>query len=128
MDDDDRRHAEQVLAGFDQSVDLVVLPERRLDDGRGVYEKGLIDLLKDLRDAGLTVSWGDEPEQRGFVERRSAAEVIWDAVLGIPGGVISTLISAKLAQWFGKSPQSTGQVRVALVREVIAPDGTVTRE
>jgi len=27
-------------------------------------------------------SWGDAREQRAFVEKRSAAEVIWGAVLG----------------------------------------------
>jgi hypothetical protein len=128
LEEEDRLEAERVFAKSDPSSALVVLPERRLDDGSGVYEKGLIDLVKDLRADGVTVSWGDEPEERAFVEKRSAAEVIWGAVLGVPSGVMSSAIWATVAGWFGKSPQSGGEVRVAIVREVIASDGTVTRE
>jgi hypothetical protein len=126
--EEDRPEVERIFAESDRSPGLVVLPERRLDDGSGVYEKGLIDLVKDLRADGIEVSWVDEPEQRAFVEKRSAAEVIWGAVLGIPDGLISTAIWVALARWFGTSPQSAGQVRVDIVREVIHPDGTTTRE
>lgn len=74
------------------------------------------------------MSWADKPEDRAFIKKKSAAEVIWGAVLGIPSGVMSSVISVKLVQWFSKSPQRAGEIRVAIVREVIAPDGTVTRE
>jgi hypothetical protein len=106
----------------------MVLPERRLDDGRGAYENGLIDLVKDLQADGITVSWADEPEQRAFIEKRSAAEVIWGAVLGIPDGVISAAIWAALVRWFRQGSQSAGRVQVEICREMLRPDGSIARE
>ncbi|MBS4729702.1 hypothetical protein MSM1_15580 [Mycobacterium sp. SM1] len=129
MLDEDRDEAERVFAASDRSSGLVVLPERRrLDDGSGVYEKGLIDFVKDLRAEGITVAWADAPERRAFIEKRSAAEVIWGAALGVPGGVLSAATWAALVRWFGRSPQSTGRVRVEVLREKSHPDGTTTRE
>jgi hypothetical protein len=128
LEGQERCEAERAFVEFDRSAGLVVLPERRLDDGRGAYEIGLIDLVKDLQADGVAVSWADKPENRAFIKKKSAAEVIWGAVLGIPSGVMSSAIWATVAGWFGKSPQSAGEVRVAIVREVIAPDGTVMRE
>jgi hypothetical protein len=126
--DEDRLEAERIFAESDRPKGLMVLPERRLDDGRGAYEKGLIDLVKDLRADGIAVSWADEPEQRAFIEKRSAAEVIWGAFLGIPDGVISAAIWAALVRWFGSGPRSAGRVQVAICREIIRPDGAITRE
>lgn len=48
LSEEDRREAERAFGEFDRSASLVILPGRRLDDGRGAYENGLIDLVKDL--------------------------------------------------------------------------------
>ncbi|SCX32937.1 hypothetical protein [Mycolicibacterium fluoranthenivorans] len=128
MADESRREAEQLFAKFSESDGLVILPQRRLDDGRGVYEKGLIDLVKDLRDEGITVSWADVPAQRAYLEKRSAAEVVWGALLGVPSGVVSSVIYAALGRWFSRDTHRAGSVRLGIVRETTFPDGTTTRE
>ena len=127
LNEDERQKVEQALAQSDRSVGIVFLPDGREDDGSGIYDEGLVDLAEDLRDDGVTVSWADGPGKRALRSKRSAGDIIWGAIAGFPVNIMAAVAYAKLVQWFGRSPQSKGRVRLEVVQETLHPDGTITR-
>ena len=63
---------------------VVILPSRRAEDGRGVYDEGNIFLVKDLRATGVDVAYLDPSDARLFEVRKSAiAADLVTIILGI---------------------------------------------
>ncbi|MGH3556305.1 MAG: hypothetical protein ACRDTK_02090 [Mycobacterium sp.] len=122
-----RDAVERLLAHSEWSAGIVFLPEGREDDGSGVYDEALINLVQDLRDDGVTASWADGPGQRSFRSQRSAADILWGAIAGFPVNIMAAVAYAKLAHWFERGPRSTGRVRLEIIQETSRPDGTITR-
>jgi hypothetical protein len=123
VNEDDRREVEQLLADSDRSAGVVFLPASLDEDGKGVYDDALTFLSKVLRAEGVEVSWAQEPDQRTYEARRSAAEVIWTAVLSFPFTVAGGVAVAKLVQWLGLSAQRENWFRFYVVQAKV-PDGT----
>jgi len=126
LNEEERQEVERALAESDRSAGIVLLPEGREDDGSGIYDEGLVDLAEDLRGDGVAVSWADGPGKRALRSKRSAGDIIWGAIAGFPVSIMAAAAYAKLVQWFGRSPQSEGRVRLEVVQETRGPDGAIT--
>lgn len=71
-----------VSAAWGVAVDVLVMPMRNVN-GVAVYSQESLDLVKELRAAGLTAAFLHGPSERIFEAKKSAVAVLGAIALGI---------------------------------------------
>jgi hypothetical protein len=112
----------EMLSGATSSTGIVILPERRLPNGIGVYSEQLISFVKELRADGVEVNWADEPDKRSMEGKKSVAADTLSAIIGFPWGVLSNATWELIKSWFSRPPRDTQELHIGLARAT-EPDG-----
>jgi hypothetical protein len=124
LDENERQGLIELLADARLASCVVILPERRLPNGIGVYDEGVVELYKELMADGIEVTWADIPERRSLEgERSSIADGTLSAIIGFPWGVLSNATWDWLKLWFSRAPRATQEIQVELARAT-SPDGS----
>ncbi len=73
--------AERLLR--DSSHELVVLPRERSDDGTAIYNDAVLDVVKELRSAGVDAAYAHDKESRSWLGEKCFTELAVSFVVGI---------------------------------------------
>lgn len=122
LNEDQKQELVAILANADPSAGIVLLPERRLTNGIGVYDEAMTDLVKELREEGIAVVWGDEPDQRSSDGQRSFDQDTISAIIGFPWGVASNAAWEGIKLLFSRPPRDTQELEVDLAKQT-SPEG-----
>jgi hypothetical protein len=102
-------------------TDVVVLPARRDDDGRGVYGESTVFLVKELRAAGVSASYADPSDRRVFEVKKSA---LGTALVSVALGLVSNAGWDGVKAWLRRE-QPDGQ-RLEVSFADLSADGART--
>jgi hypothetical protein len=117
LNEEQKQELAEILANADPSAGIVILPERRLANGMGVYDEAMTDLVKELKAEGVAVVWGDEPEQRSADSQRSFDQDTISAIIGFPWGVASNAAWEAIKLLFSRPPRDTRELEVELATQ-----------
>jgi hypothetical protein len=100
---------------------VLLIPHQRDDQGRGIYLEQELDLVKALRDSGLTSETLDGPHDtvvsyQYSAELAAAAATILLTAAEIPTEMVSALVDGLrtwLGETFGSAPSDTAHLRLA---------------
>jgi hypothetical protein len=122
LNENQKQELVEILANADPSAGIVILPERHLANGMGVYDEAMTDLVKELKEEGVAVAWGDAPEQRSAEGKRSLDPGTISAIVGFPWGVASNAAWDAIKLLFSRPPRATQELEVDLAKQT-SPDG-----
>jgi hypothetical protein len=99
-------------------TDVVVLPSAVRDDGLGLYDDSLIDLVKELKAEGVDAAYAHTRDQRSWTGKKSFTFVAGSIAIGIVSSAGWEGIRLLLLR---QKPRSSLTMKLARAK---APDGT----
>jgi hypothetical protein len=103
-------------------ADVVILPSEINHDGLALFEDGIVELFKELRAAGIDVSYSHPKSERSWLARKSFFAVAGTMLLGVG----SSAAWAAICAIFRRQPAGgSATVKIVRTRE---KDGEITRE
>jgi hypothetical protein len=75
---------------LDTNQEVIILPEKVLDNGDGLYAESAYTLFKDLRSEGINVSYLNEPTSRKAVSRFGVPDKVIDLMIGFAGNFLAS--------------------------------------
>jgi hypothetical protein len=108
-------------AARDAGADVVVLPARRDDNGRGVYGEATVFLVKDLRAAGVPAVFADPSDRRVFEVKKSA---VGTALVAVVLGLVSNAGWDGVKAWLRREQADDQRLEVSFAD--VSADGART--
>jgi len=118
----------QYVSPADLQHDLVVLPRKIADDGTGLYDDSVIDLVKQLQAEGIDAAYLHDADHREWIGEKGWTPAEIALVVSIAENLASSAVWDGLKTILQRAHGGKGRVKLKACRVIQSPDGTKTQE
>ena len=124
------RHAEppKYVPPADLQHDLVVLPRKIAEDGTGLYDDSVIDLVKQLRAEGVDAAYLHDKDHREWIGEKGWTPAEIALIVSIAENLTSSAVWDGLKMILQRAHGGRGRAKLKACRVIQSPDGTKTQE
>lgn len=112
----------------DLQHDLVVLPREIADDGTGLYDDSVVDLVKQLRAEGVDAAYMHDADHREWIGEKAWTPTEIALVISVAENLASSAAWDGLKMIIQRAHGGRGRAKLKVCRVIQSADGTTTRE